>query len=61
MIDASSCFVHSTEKKLVLIGGVDDLIVVNTPDALMVCKKENEQEIKKYLAQVKQSKGVLYH
>jgi mannose-1-phosphate guanylyltransferase len=61
LVDSHSCFVHSSEKKLVLIGGVDDLIVVNTPDALMVCKKENEQEIKKYLAQVKQSKGVLYH
>ncbi len=60
MVDASGCIVHSTDKKLVLVGGVDDLIVVNTPDALLICKKENEQQIKEYLQKVKMEKGALY-
>jgi mannose-1-phosphate guanylyltransferase len=60
MVDANGCMVHSTDKKLVLIGGVDDLIVVNTPDALLICKKENEQQIKEYLLKVKETKGELY-
>ena len=60
MVDANGCIVHSTDKKLVLVGGVDDLIIVNTPDALLVCKKENEQQIKEYLAKVKETKGELY-
>lgn len=60
MIDARGCMVHSNEKKLVLVGGVDDLIIVNTPDALLICKKENEQDIKEYLAKVKLTKGELY-
>lgn len=60
MVDANGCIVHSTDKKLVLVGGVKDLIIVNTPDALLVCKKENEQQIKEYLAKVKETKGELY-
>jgi mannose-1-phosphate guanylyltransferase len=60
MIDANGCIVHSNDKKLVLVGGVDDLIIVNTPDALLICKKENEQQIKEYLAKVKQIKGEVY-
>lgn len=60
MVDASGCMVHSTDKKLVLVGGVEDLIVVNTPDAILICKKENEQQIKEYLQKVKMEKGALY-
>lgn len=60
LIDAQGCIVHSTDQKLVLVGGVEDLIVVNTPDALLICKKENEQQIKEYLQKVKETKGELY-
>jgi mannose-1-phosphate guanylyltransferase len=60
MVDAKGCMVHSNEKKLVLIGGIDDLIVVNTADALLVCKKENEQAIKEYVLKLKETKGELY-
>ncbi len=60
MVDTTGCIVHSTDKKLLLVGGVDDLIVVNTPDALLICKKENEQQIKEYLAKVKEAKGEFY-
>jgi mannose-1-phosphate guanylyltransferase len=60
MIDSSGCLVHSSEKKLVLIGGLDDLIVVNTNDALLICKKENEQSIKEYVAKLKEIKGAVY-
>jgi mannose-1-phosphate guanylyltransferase len=60
MIDSHGCIVHSSDKKLILVGGLNDLIVVNTPDALLICKKENEQQIKSYLTDVKEKKGVLY-
>ena len=39
-------FVVSTENKLVAIIGVDDLIIVNTDDAVLICKKDNSQEVK---------------
>jgi mannose-1-phosphate guanylyltransferase len=60
MVDTTGCIVHSNDEKLLLVGGVEDLIIVNTPDALLICKKENEQQIKEYLAKVKQVKGELY-
>lgn len=60
LVDSNGCIVHSTDKKLVLVGGMNDLIVVNTPDALLICKKENEQQIKEYLQKVKEFKGEEY-
>jgi mannose-1-phosphate guanylyltransferase len=49
--------VHADDKKLVLLQGLEDFIVVDTPDVLLVCKKEKEQQIKEYLAEVKRNKG----
>ncbi|MDD3180680.1 MAG: sugar phosphate nucleotidyltransferase [Opitutaceae bacterium] len=41
--------VQSTEGHLVALVGVDDLIVVHTPDATLVCARDKAQEIKKLL------------
>jgi mannose-1-phosphate guanylyltransferase len=60
LVDSKGCLVHSNEKKLLVIGGLEDLIIVNTPEALLICKKENEQQIKEYVARVKEVKGISY-
>ncbi|WP_026954436.1 mannose-1-phosphate guanylyltransferase [Algoriphagus vanfongensis] len=60
LVDSKGCLVHSNEQKLMVIGGLEDLIVINTPDALLICKKENEQQIKEYVEKVKKVKGELY-
>jgi mannose-1-phosphate guanylyltransferase len=39
---------------------MDDYIVVDTDDVLMICKKDKEQEIKQYVAEVKRNKGDKY-
>jgi len=49
--------IHTDDKKLVLLQGLDDFIIVDTPDALLICKKEKEQELKEYLSEVKRNKG----
>ena len=59
-IDAKNCIVHVPEDKLVLLQGLDDFIVVDTKDVLMICKKEKEQEIKDYVAEVKRNMGDKY-
>jgi mannose-1-phosphate guanylyltransferase len=41
----------------VLLQGLDDFIIIDTHDVLMICKKENEQQIKEYVAEVKRHKG----
>ncbi|MEO7768697.1 MAG: mannose-1-phosphate guanylyltransferase [Ferruginibacter sp.] len=57
IIDATKNMVHADNKKLVLIQGLDDFIVVDTPDVLLICKKDKEQAIKEYVAEVKRNKG----
>ena len=57
LIEASQNIVHADNKKLVLIQGLDDFIIVDTPDVLLICKKDKEQAIKEYVAEVKKSKG----
>ncbi|MEJ7738860.1 MAG: mannose-1-phosphate guanylyltransferase [Chitinophagaceae bacterium] len=59
-IDASNCMVHAPHDKLILIQGMDDYIVVDTSDVLLICKKDKEQEIKDYVAEVKRNKGERY-
>jgi mannose-1-phosphate guanylyltransferase len=52
--------VHADNKKLVLIQGLDDFVVVDTSDVLLICKKEKEQQIKDYVAEIKRNKGDKY-
>jgi mannose-1-phosphate guanylyltransferase len=60
VIDATKCVVHAPNNKLVMLQGLDDYIVVDTEDVLLICKKEKEQEIKEYVAEVKRNKGDKY-
>ena len=57
VIDATKNMVHADNNKLVLLQGLDDFIVVDTKDVLLICKKDKEQEIKEYVAEVKRNKG----
>jgi mannose-1-phosphate guanylyltransferase len=60
IIDTTKCMVHVPDNKLVLLQGLDDFILVDTKDVLLVCKKEKEQEIKDYVAEVKRNMGDKY-
>lgn len=60
IIDATKNVVHASDNKLVLLQGLDDFIVVDTNDVLLICKKDKEQEIKDYVAEVKRNKGDKY-
>ncbi|MFZ4057017.1 MAG: mannose-1-phosphate guanylyltransferase [Ferruginibacter sp.] len=57
VIDATRNMVHADNKKLLVLQGLDDFIVVDTPDVLLICKKDKEQAIKEYVAEVKRNKG----
>jgi mannose-1-phosphate guanylyltransferase len=60
VIDATHNMVHVPNNKLVLLQGLNDYIIVDTEDVLMICKKEKEQEIKQYVAEIKRNKGDRY-
>ena len=60
VIDATKCMVSAPNEKLLVLQGLDDFIVVDTKDVLLICKKEKEQSIKEYVAEVKRNKGDKY-
>ena len=60
VIDATKCIVHSGNKKLMVLQGLEDFIVVDTPDVLLICKRDKEQEIKDYVAEVRRNVGDEY-
>ncbi|MDP4262432.1 MAG: mannose-1-phosphate guanylyltransferase [Bacteroidota bacterium] len=60
IVDAKNCMVHVPDNKLVVLQGLDDFIIVETKDVLLICKKEKEQEIKEYVAEIKRNKGDKY-
>ncbi len=60
LFDSTKNVVHANGGRLILLQGLDDFIVVDTADALLVCKKEKEQHIKEYLTEIKRNKGDKY-
>ncbi len=59
-IDATNNMVQVPNQKMIVLQGLNDFIVVDTADVLLICKKENEQQIKDYVAEVKRKKGEKY-
>jgi mannose-1-phosphate guanylyltransferase len=54
-LDSAECIVYSPKKPVALLG-VKDLVIVEDKDALLVCKKERAQDVKK-IVEILQSKG----
>ena len=57
VFDTTKCVVHVPDDKLVVLQGLEDFIIADTKDVLLICKKENEQAIKEYVAEVKRNTG----
>ena len=54
-VESEGCIVSSPHKLATLIGA-ENLIVVDTPDALMICRKDRAQDIRK-LQQILKAQG----
>lgn len=50
-IDSRDCLIYG-DGRLVATLGVDNLIVVSTPDALLVCHRERAQDVKRVVAEL---------
>jgi len=57
LYDAHNCLVNMPKDKLVLVQGLQDYIVVDSDNMLLICKKENEQEIRQMVTDVKAKRG----
>jgi len=52
-IDTSGCLIFGRDKKIIVTLGVDDLVIVDTEDALLICPKSRAQEVKKVVDELK--------
>ncbi|MCJ8276832.1 MAG: mannose-1-phosphate guanylyltransferase/mannose-6-phosphate isomerase [Bdellovibrionales bacterium] len=52
--ESKNCFAYSSLPKAVAVNGLDDLLIINTEDALVVTKKGSSQDIKKLIELVKE-------
>ena len=57
MYDSKNCIVNVPKDKLVVMQGLDDYIVVESDGILLICKKEDEQQIRTFVNDVKVTKG----
>ncbi len=55
--DTKNCIVNTTGKKLVVLQGLDDYVVVENETALLVIRKQDEQQIRQIVHDVKMEKG----
>ncbi|MCC6514751.1 MAG: mannose-1-phosphate guanylyltransferase [Chitinophagales bacterium] len=58
--DSTNNIINVPEKKLVVIQGLENFIVVDTDDVLLICNKEEEQRIKEFTHDIKMKKGDKY-
>ncbi|WP_163096918.1 mannose-1-phosphate guanylyltransferase/mannose-6-phosphate isomerase [Acidithiobacillus ferrianus] len=50
--DAQNCIVHSSDRLTALLG-VEELIIVDTPDALLIARKDRDQDVKRIVTELK--------
>ena len=53
--DTRNCVIHSVDR-LTAVLGADDLVVVSTPDAVLVMPRERAQEVRELVAKLKSAK-----
>jgi len=51
--DTKNCIVNLSDEKLAVLHGLDGYIVAESNDTLMICKKEDEQQIKQFVTDVR--------
>lgn len=58
--DCSGNVVHAHDDRLMVLQGLEDFIVVSTADALLVCRKRDEQQIKQFVNELTAQSGERY-
>jgi len=53
--DTTDSLIHS-DGRIVSVVGLDNIVIVDTPDALLVCSKSHAQEVKKVVEKLKEDK-----
>lgn len=54
-VDTESSLIYGHSTKLIATIGLKDLVIIDTPDALLICQKGRSQDVKKIVEQLKNS------
>lgn len=55
--DTKNCIIDISNEKFAVLHGLDGYIVAESNETLLICKKEDEDQIKKFVTDVKMKKG----
>ncbi len=55
--DTKNCIVDISDEKVAVLHGLDGYIVAESNDTLMICRREDEQQIKQFVTDVRIKKG----
>ena len=58
--DSSGNMIRTEDGRLVVLQGLEDYIVVSTPDVLLVCRQRDEQQIKQFVNDAAAESGGKY-
>lgn len=58
--DVDNCIIRIEKNKVAVIQGLENYIVIDEGDALLICKIDNEQNIKNYVEKIKKDKKFTY-
>ena len=51
--DTQNCFVYNSSRGLIVLQGVNNLMVVESNDAILICNMEHEQEVRLIVSDIK--------
>ncbi len=54
LLETHNSLIYSAEKKLVVTIGLDDLIIVDSSDALLVCRRDQAQQVRQVIKKLKE-------
>jgi len=57
LYDTRECIINMPDHKIAVIQGLEDYIVVESEKTLLICKKEDEQQIRQFVADVMLAEG----
>ncbi len=60
LYETKNCIINMPKDKLVVVQGLDDYIVVESEGVLLICRKQDEQQIRQFVNDVKLTKGEKY-
>ena len=59
-VDTKDTLVYGQKDKIIATIGLSNMVVVDTPDALLICPTGRSQDVKKIVEQIKKSKKEKY-